>query len=187
MGGGVNPRQITIGRSIWTCLWLVVFFQHSTELWNTPPKQIVIKYAAIFHPRIFFRTPPKRSCEEKLLIFLYFFPNVHPKLIYTSRVLVPTKKVRDVWFSRMSSSRWGDISLDKLGQSLDSDDWKDPNSLMAFYWEERGGGWGKDGKRMRMGMLVFLGVGKFYLVNFVFFFVLGGWGRGRPGLWCWDL
>jgi len=27
--------------------------------------------------------------------------------------------------------------LEKLGQSLDSDDWKDPHSLMAFYWEER--------------------------------------------------
>ena len=27
--------------------------------------------------------------------------------------------------------------MEKLGQSLDSDDWKDPHSLMAFYWEER--------------------------------------------------
>ena len=32
----------------------------------------------------------------------------------------------------------GEISLEKLGQSLDSDDWKDPHSLMAFYWEEMG-------------------------------------------------
>ena len=30
----------------------------------------------------------------------------------------------------------GEISLELLGQSLESDDWKDPDSLMAFYWEE---------------------------------------------------
>ncbi|CAK9061896.1 Acylcarnitine hydrolase [Durusdinium trenchii] len=32
----------------------------------------------------------------------------------------------------------GEISLELLGQSLESDDWKDPDSLMAFYWEETG-------------------------------------------------
>lgn len=30
----------------------------------------------------------------------------------------------------------GDISLELLGQSLECDDWRDPTSLMAFYWEE---------------------------------------------------
>ncbi|CAE7466379.1 Ces2c, partial [Symbiodinium pilosum] len=32
----------------------------------------------------------------------------------------------------------GDISLEALGQSLESDDWRDPDCLMNFYWQEMG-------------------------------------------------
>ncbi|CAJ1444815.1 unnamed protein product [Effrenium voratum] len=32
----------------------------------------------------------------------------------------------------------GEISLDLLGASLEKDDWKDPDSLMSFYWQEMG-------------------------------------------------